>query len=165
MKRAYAAILAAFGAASLVAGMAAPAMAAPTGQEHFTIVFTHFGPDGDSGTAFVSGPVTGAGTGRASEGETFPASITVPQGTLSLLVTSGPDTSENAVPSACFVSFSGTDTLQVTGGTGVFTGAKGTGADTTRGALAFGRNADGSCNFDAGPVSGFVLVTGTVNLS
>jgi hypothetical protein len=165
MKKGYAAMLAALGAASLFVGMAAPAMAATTGQEHFRIVFTHFGPDGDSGTAFVSGPVTGAGTAQSGEGEMFPASITLPQGTLSLLVTSGPDTSEHAVPSACFVSFTGTDTLQVTGGTGVFTGAKGAGADTTRGALVFGRNADGSCNFDAGPVSGFILVTGTVTLS
>jgi hypothetical protein len=80
-------------------------------------------------------------------------------------VTSGPDTSENAIRSACFISFTGTDTLQVTGGTGAFAGATGAGSDTNRGALVFGRNADGSCNFDAGPVSGFILVTGTLNLS
>lgn len=150
-------ITAGLAAGAMVLGLAAPALAGPSSSnEHLILSFSSFSGGQLSGTVVASGAVSGVGTVVAGQGNVFPVTVTLPQGTLKLKVTSGPS---DEIPNlnTCSIAFTGTDTIKVTGGTGAFAGASGTGTDTNRGGLIFPRNPDGSCNFNADPKTGIVV--------
>lgn len=149
-----------------VGGMAGPALAAGAPRtENVTIIFT-FPASGPTltGRAIGTGAVTGVGTATSGEGDVFPVTIAFPQGTINAVVTSGPT---DARPNfkACVDSSSGTDTIQITGGTGAFAGASGSGTDTNQGVIVLPRNPNGTCNPDGAPVAGFIIVRAILNLT
>lgn len=153
-------VAAAIGAMTLVIG--SPASAAPTGTERFTFVATSFTSDTESGKAVASGPVAGVGTFSTGPGDVFELTVHLPQGDLSLLE-SNASVADHLDEVGCVLTFSGTDTFVVTGGTGAFSGATGSGTDAYRGRLVYPRNANRTCNLDANP-RGIVVVKSTVNL-
>ncbi len=159
-------MLAALATLTTVGGMAGPALAAGAPRtENVTIIFNFpaSGPN-ETGRAIGTGAVTGVGTATTGEGDVFPVTIAFPQGTINAIVTSGP-TDERPNFTACVNSFSGTDTIQITGGTGAFAGASGSGTDTNQGVIVAPRNPDGTCNPDGAPVAGFVIVRAVLNLT
>jgi hypothetical protein len=88
---------------------------------------TNFTPGAASGTVVATGPVTGQGTFTQTPGDVFEIIVDLPEGSLFLLFE---DTSR-AVDNnerGCVVQFSGTGTVVVTGGTGAFSGASGSGS-------------------------------------
>jgi hypothetical protein len=165
MKARRMAAVAALGAAMVLSGTtAAPAGAQTSGTERFTLTAT-FPQSGHTlrGKGTYTGLVNGNGTFTAGEGDHFGATLRTPKGSLHLDVTSGPS-NDRFNPGACLLSFAGTDTFDVVGGTGAFKGATGSGSDTTRGSLVFGRNKDGSCNLHA-PIGGAITVQGQVQVT
>ena len=143
-----------------VTAMAQAATAATNTNQRFLWVFTGPGP----GTAIATGLVNGVGTIQAGDDYPFPVTVSMPQGDLYLLGTI--DSVTNAVnPFSCVDHRSGADTYVVTGGTGAFAGATGTGHDVEDGYLVLPRNADGSCNLDADPVAGAFWLSVELNLT
>jgi len=156
----------AFGAALMLVGLSAPAGAGVVNQgpnEQLVFSFTSATATGFSGQATAIGVVNGSGSVTAGEGEVFPVVVKLPQGKLRLKVTSGPGT-ETPNFAACAVVFDGTDTIRVTGGTGVFAGATGSGSDTANGVFIFAKNGDGTCNFGAGPTRVVIIVQASLSL-
>jgi len=155
-----------FGAALMLVGLSAPAGAGPVNQgsnEQLVFSFTSATATGFSGEATAIGVVNGRGSVTAGEGEVFPAVVKLPQGKLKLRVTSGPGNETPNFATCAFV-FDGTDTIKVTGGTGVFAGATGSGSDTANGVFVFAKNGDGTCNFGAGPTRVVIIVRASLSL-
>lgn len=83
--------------------------------------------------------------------------VSLPQGSLSFTVISGSG-EEHGNLRACVVTFSSTDTIEVVGGTGLFSGASGTGVARSRGTAVGPRNPDGTCDPEGEHVSFFAVV-------
>ncbi len=161
-------VMAAVAATAMMAGLSSPAFGAQAaGPERLTFIlrFPQANALSQTGQVVASGPVSGVGTlTTGGGGETFPVTIVLPQGNLNLVVTSGP-TNDSFNQAACVATFTGTDTVQVTGGTGAFAGARGGGSDSSQGTVVLPRNPDGSCNTDGEPVAGVTIIRATINLS
>ena len=157
------AVTAALSTAAALVGVSAPASASTSGNERLLVVYT-FPSHSDTGKAIATGLVSGVGTVQGGGADPFTVTVSLSKGDLYFSGTSTSH-SENINPRSCVDRLSGTDSLQVTGGTGVFTGATGTGADAERAVLVAGRNSDGSCNLDAPPVEGTDLIHVTLNLT
>jgi len=138
----------------VIAAVAAPASAATSANQRFEFVFTAHSA---IGKAIGTGLVNGVGSVQASDvpedPSFFAVTVSLPQGDLYLLGTIVSVTND-LNPRTCVVHRSGTDTYTVTGGTGAFAAATGTGADTERGVVVLPKNPDGSCNLDANPIAG-----------
>jgi len=144
----------------LLLGSAAPAGAATTGAQTFTIYFG----DGGEGTVVARGPIQGAGTETeiANDGQGTGTDIAAfRNGTVEILhVDTGYTDSFNE--RACVARFSGTGNYTLVGGTGAYAGASGSGTYTYRGTFIGERTADG-CSED-GSVFTTVRATGTTTL-
>ncbi|MDQ3898272.1 MAG: hypothetical protein M3326_13680 [Actinomycetota bacterium] len=129
----------------LVVGLASPALAETGGGQDFFVVFA--GPPGSTGSVVATGAFTGAGTVVTPEGQPpagFPAVLTFPQGTLVLGI-SPTGNGFQFDPRSCVVSGPIFGTYQVTGGTGQFLGASGSGTFQGQVFALFGRDAQGEC--------------------
>ena len=144
-----------------ITAMAPAASAASNTNQRFVWLFT---AGSDGGKAIGTGLVNGVGTIRAGEGYPFPVTVSMPQGDLYLLGTID-SVSNDLDPTTCVDHRSGADTYEVTGGTGAFAGATGTGRDTENGYIVLPRNADGSCNLDGDPVGGAFWLRVDLNLA
>jgi hypothetical protein len=155
-------MVAAVVAMALLVVASAPASAAPVGTERLTLVTTNFTPGAASGTVVASGPVAGRGTFAQTPGDVFEIVVHLPQGSLFLLIE---DTSRtvNTNERACLVTFSGGGSVLVTGGTGEFAGASGTGTHFWRGSTGFPKNTDRTCNWNAAPRA-FIMTTAVLDL-
>jgi hypothetical protein len=156
-------MVAALVAMALLVVPSAPASAAPIGTERLTLMSTSFNPVAASGTVVATGPVNGRGTFAQTPGDVFEIVVDLPQGSLFLVIE---DTSRaiNTSQRACLVRFSGGGTVVVTGGTGAFSGASGSGSHSWGGHTAFPRNTDGTCNWGAAPRT-LVMTTAVLNLT
>ena len=156
-------MVAAIVAMALLVASSAPASAAPTGTERLTLTTTNFNPVAASGTVVATGPVSGKGTFAQTPGDVFEIVVDLPQGRLFLVVE---DTSRtvNTNERACLVTFNGGGSVVVTGGTGAFAGASGSGTHSWRGSTGFPKNADRTCNWNAAPRA-FIITTAVLNLT
>ncbi len=154
-------MLTALGAAMPLLFMAGPSEAATASRpQRFVVILT---PDSGIGRVIATGPITGVGTvsnGDAPDGQPFNSTFSLPGGDVFLTVTPTSNTF-NPDPRSCVASATGTDAFRITGGTGAFRGAIGSGNDTGRGTFVFARNPDGTCNLDAPPVAGVFIVQGS----
>lgn len=133
----------------VVAVLALPGTAsAKGGSQRFTLIFR----DGE-GTVVAAGPISGVGTIVEEEGGTessFPVTFVFPGGSVFLTV-SGVEESFDYDPVSCIVRFELVESYIITGGTGRYDGATGSGTFTGRAILVFPRDAHGNC---LGPESG-----------
>jgi len=147
---------------------AGPAAADPGANQRFTIISS--GSDVEApGRVIASGVINGVGTDiTLSESESggkdqfvFPG-----QGDLFLTRTDDPGGSNSFDVRSCVGRFSGSGTFQITGGTGRFVGASGSGTYTFRGTVV-ARTAQG-CAPEGTPPAFFVFVanaTATLHLA
>ncbi len=152
------------GATAMVVGLAGPASAV-TGSQRFTVLFS-----GETGKVFAAGVINGAGTdvelsstdnpdGSSSGVDQF----VFPQGTLTVTHFENPgEFSFN--PRSCVGRFSFTGTFTVTGGTGAYAGATGSGTDVGSGVFVAKRNPDGSCSEEEAFSNVVVRATGTLSV-
>lgn len=128
-----------------VAGTAGPATAA-TGTQEFTVV--KIGTN--TGTVVARGVITGAGREennrlQVPRGGPFQVEFTFPQGKVFQTITpvGAPEIEFN--PTTCVARVRIFDTTEITGGTGAYAGATGSGVANAVLTIIRGRNADGSC--------------------
>ncbi|MDQ6797158.1 MAG: hypothetical protein M3011_03870 [Actinomycetota bacterium] len=150
------------GAAMLV-GMAAPASAA-TNNQRFTIV-AKFSANGPTSCQVVAtGPIQGTGTCTIDEVSNIVTIIHVmlPNGTVDIRAKETKST-DQFNEAACVDTFTFTENFRITGGTGAYAGASGSGTDTGQGVFTAPRTPQG-CDENSG--SGFVVANaiGHVNL-
>ncbi len=139
------------GAVILLVGFPNAGLAQTAGPQDFLVVFA--GPPGSTGSVVATGTFTGRGTVVTPEGQRptpFPAVFTFPQGTLFQTI-SPTGNRLQFDPRSCVLSGPIFGTYQVTGGTGQFVGASGSGTFRGQVFVRFGRNAQGQC---VGPASG-----------
>ena len=153
------------GVTVLVGGLAGSASAV-TGSQRFTLTFT----GGDTGKVFAAGVLNASGTdiqlsstdnpdGSSSGVDRF----VFPQGTLTVTHFENPgEFSFN--PRSCVGRFSFTGTFTVTGGTGAYAGATGSGTDVGSGIFVVKRNPDGSCSEEEAFSNVVVRATGTLSV-
>lgn len=144
---------------------AGPASADPARSQRFTVIFS--GDEGAPGRVVASGVVNGVGTDvTVSEDEsTAVDEITFPgQGTLFVTINFDPGPEPSFDSRSCVSRFSGTGTLTVTGGTGRFVGASGTGAVSFKGIFVGRRTAQG-CSEEGGRSFVVAKVNGTLHLA
>jgi hypothetical protein len=145
---------------ALLIGMAAPAAAATTGAQRFTIVFVG---EGDQGTVVASGPVAGVGSEVQISGDDVTGTdvATFRNGTVNILHT---DTDFDGTfnDRTCIGRFSGSGDYTFVSGTGAYAGVSGSGTYTYRGTF-FGHPTATGCSED-GLVVNTVRATGTTTL-
>lgn len=157
MKRIVAMVLA-LGVA--VFGLGAPA-SAETSNQRFRLVFR-----GDESTVVAAGPIRGIGSVVDQEGgseSSFSVAFVLPDGTVFLTVTTVEE-SFDFDPVACVVRVRLVEDFEITGGTGRYRGATGSGRFTGHGMVILQRDADGSClspESGAEPVVSVSVLKGT----
>ncbi len=153
----------------LLVGLPSLASAQLAGTQDFLVVFA--GPPGSAGTVVGTGVITGAGTVVTPQGQPptpFPVVLTFPQGNLFLTITpTGNNLQFNS--QTCLLSGPIFGTYQVTGGSGEFVGASGSGTFQGLVFALFGRNAQGQCIDPASgqaPIFAIQVIRnpGTINL-
>lgn len=144
---------------ALLAGLAGPASATTAGAQRFTVVFA--GPDGQAGRVVATGVVYGLGTNPASVGD---QELIFPTGTL-LLSTDFTGGSGSFDPLTCIGRGSTTGTFVVTGGTGRFAHATGTGTFTGSGLTIARRLPGGGCSDTDVNRYSIVDIRGTIALA
>jgi len=127
-------------------GSPGPALAATSGPQTFTVV--KIGTD--TGTVVARGVITGAGREennrlQVPRGAPFQVEFTFPQGKLFQTITPVGPPEVDFNPTTCIARITIFDTTEITGGTGAYAGASGSGVATARRTVIRGRNADGSC--------------------
>ena len=137
------------------------ASAAPSGTQRLTLTTTNFTPGAASGRVVATGTVNGLGTFTQTPGDVFEIVVDLPEGSLFLLVE---DTTRTVDTTACVVHFSGGGNVLVTGGTGAFSGASGSGTHSWRGSTGFPKNADGTCDYSAAPRA-FIIASAVLDLT
>jgi len=149
-------------AAATLVGMAGPASAA-AGNQRFTIV-ARFAETGNTACRIVAvGPIRGTGTctvDQVSETVTI-LHVTLPGGTVDLKLKEF-QSSDDINEQACIDNFTFKETLKVTGGTGAYANASGSGTDTGSGIFAVDRKPGGGCDESHG--HGAVVVNATANV-
>jgi hypothetical protein len=143
---------------ALVAGLAGPASAA-AGAERFTVVFA--GPDGQAGRVVATGVFNGLGSNPASVGD---QELIFPAGTL-LLSTEFTGGSGGFDPVTCIGRGSSNGTFVVTGGSGRFAHASGSGTFSGSGLTIARRLAGGGCSETDVNRYSVVEITGTIALA
>lgn len=144
---------------ALIAGLASPASATTTGAQRFTVIFA--GPEGQAGQVVATGVVNGLGSNPASVGD---QELIFPTGTL-LLSTEFTGGSGGFDPLSCVGRGSSNGTFVVTGGTGRFAHASGSGTFTGRGLTIARRLAGGGCSETDVNRYSVVEITGTIALA
>ncbi len=148
---------------------AGPAAADAPANQRFTATFTSTGGSQPPVRVIASGLINAVGTdvtvtsdGDAGSTEMF---VFPGQGTLFVTVTNNPGGSQTFDPRSCVSRFSGTQTLNITGGTGRFVGASGTLMGTERGTFVAQRTAQGCSQDEAPRAATFIAsATGTLHL-
>jgi hypothetical protein len=174
MKRKMSWALLAGGIALIASAAAAPAAAATSGSETFkgTIVTS-----GVSGTRTVITSVVIAkgafsGVGRIVEVPNLPTDpdnvsrddLVFASGSMHL-VSTNLDVNVSVNPRSCVATATIQQTGEITGGTGQFAHATGSGTGTVSGPAVLARNPDGSCNFEHVPLHEVDMFTSTGTLS
>jgi hypothetical protein len=151
-----------------VAGTPGPA-SAETGPQQFRVV--KIGTD--TGTVVARGVITAAGREENNRlqvmppGGPFQVWFSFPQGDLVQTISPVGAPQIDFNPTTCVRHVILQDTTEVTGGTGAYAGAHGSGVATAKLTVIGGRNADGSCADAASPpifAMSQVNATGTLNL-
>lgn len=130
-------------------GFAGPASAQTTGRQ--TFVLSQVG-DQPEATVFAAGPIRGVGTDIVvneefdDEAGTFVSEDVLRFRGGDVFVTFTGEAVFEFDPVRCIGRLSGTATYEITGGTGRYTGASGSGSGTFRGTFVGGRNPDGTCS-------------------
>lgn len=148
-----------------VLAWAGPAAAYPAGNQRFTVIFS--GAEEAPGRVVASGVVNGVGTDVtvSQDDSTTVDEITFPgQGTLFVTINFDPGPEPSFDSRSCVSRFSGTGTLTVTGGTGRFVGASGTGSVSLKGIFVGRRTAQG-CSEEGGRSFVVATVNGTLHLA
>lgn len=132
---------------------------AATGSQRFTVVFA--GPEGQPGRVLAAGVITGTGSNPASEGD---QALILPEGTL-FLSTEFTGGSGGFDPVSCVGRGTSSGTFVVTGGTGRFANASGSGTFSGSGLTIARRLPGGGCSETDVNRYGVVRITGTITLS
>ncbi len=149
-----------------VAGTPGPATAA-TGPQDFTVV--KIGTN--TGTVVARGVITGAGREennrlQVPRGAPFQVEFTFPQGRVYQTITPVGAPQIDFNPTTCVARVKIFDTTEITGGTGAYAGATGSGVANAELTIIRGRNADGSCmDATAAPIFEMSRVKATGTLS
>jgi hypothetical protein len=144
---------------ALVAALASPAAATAGGAQRFTVVFA--GPDGQAGRVVATGVFNGLGSNPASVGD---QELIFPAGTL-LLSTEFTGGSGSFDPLSCIGRGSSTGTFVVTGGSGQFAHASGSGTFTGSGVTIARRLGGGGCSETEVNRYSVVSITGSIALA
>jgi hypothetical protein len=144
-------LAAAIGALAL-AGAPGAAVAETTGPQNFTVI--KIGTN--TGTVIARGVITGAGAEendrlQQPRGAPFHVEFTFPDGKLFQTITPVGPPKVEFNPVTCVAKISIFDTTLVTGGTGAYAGATGSGTANATLTVIRGRNADGSCLPETSP--------------
>ena len=136
---------AAVGALALASAQS-PAVAATTGAQEFIVV--KIGTN--TGTVVGRGVITGAGTEENNRlqqprGAPFQVEFTFPDGKLFHTITPVGAPRVEFNPVTCVARIYIFDTTEVTGGTGAYAGATGTGTANAKLTVIRGRDAEGNC--------------------
>ncbi|MDQ3641156.1 MAG: hypothetical protein M3450_06760 [Actinomycetota bacterium] len=128
-----------------LAGTPGPAVA-DTGPQEFTVV--KIGTN--TGTVVARGVITAAGREennrlQVPRGAPFQVHFSFPQGDLFQTITPVGAPQVDFNPTTCMTRVTIFDTTEITGGTGAYAGATGSGVATAKLTIIRGRNADGSC--------------------
>jgi hypothetical protein len=146
---------------ALLVGMAAPAAAATTGAQTFTFVYIG---NGDTATVAGAGPIQGSGGSVVltddGQGNGIDK-VTFKKGTF-FVDHQDTSTTRSFNEKTCIARFSGTGTYTLSGDTGAYAGATGSGTYSYRGTFFGTRTATG-CS-DNGTVITVVKATGTTTL-
>ena len=138
-------------------GLPAPAWA-QQGNQRFIATSTI--PGGNTGTVVATGPITGVGTFVLPEGQgpgPLPAQFIFDDGTLFVTIVPNPPAIDFN-PQTCVVLIRTSGTFQVTGGTGRFSGATGSGTFAGRAFVLLARGPQGECNPEDEPQFFFGIV-------
>ncbi len=147
--------------AFLIMGLGSPAAAQTAGNQRF-IVFGSGSGDQESFTVVAIGPITGFGTFEETEDEDF-VRFRFPQGTITLFSPTEDETG-NFDERSCTGSFTFTGPVTITGATGAFTGAQGTGTVHGQGYFVGERTATG-CSEDEDSGFFFLYADVTANVT
>lgn len=150
-----------------VAGTPGPAVAETGGQE-FRVV--KIGTD--TGTVVARGVITGGGREENNRldvprGAPFQVQFSFPRGEVFQTITPVGAPVVDFDPNSCLSHITLQDTTEITGGTGAYADASGTGVATAHLTTIRGRNADGSCLPPTAPPifeMSRVVATGTISV-
>ncbi|HEX7276637.1 MAG TPA: hypothetical protein VF244_04620 [Acidimicrobiales bacterium] len=145
---------------ALLLGVTAPATAATTGAQSFTIYFI----DDAAGTVVAKGPVAGTGTETeiSNDGEGTGIDLAVfKNGSVKILHTET-DFSDSFNESTCVGRFRGEGDYTLISGTGAYKGVSGSGTFSYKGTFFASRTADG-CSEDGTSIV-IVKASGTTTL-
>ncbi len=125
-------------------------------------------PTASTGRVIATGPITGLGT-FVLEGqgpEPFAGRFILPGGTVFVMVAPDPS-STNFDQRACLLRLTTSATIDITGGTGAYSGTSGEGRSAGRAVVRFSRDARGQCQLQEKPVffTGVVEITANVGTS
>lgn len=143
---------------------AASASAATSTNQRF-IVIQHGANNADRCTVVAIGPIHGAGTCTTSDGATDSETLVhlaLPSGTVEL-DSQTTDGSDVFTEQACVDRFRFSGTYTLDGGTGAFTGARGSGSLAGKG-LDIAKKTAAGCDFDQARLSLVVRLNGTTAL-
>ncbi len=127
------------------------ASAQTTGRQTFVLIQVGDQPEA---TVYAAGPIRGTGRDIVvneefdDEAGTFVSEDVLRFRDGDVFVTFTGQAELDFNPDTCVGKFSGTVTYEITGGTGRYTGASGSGSGTFRGLFVAGRNPDGTCSED-----------------
>jgi len=155
-------IIGALMGAAMLVWMAGPASAA-TDNQRFTIS-ARFAGDTNRCKVVASGPIQGTGTCTVDDtSETVTViHLMLPKGTVEITATEV-QSSDQFNEAACVDRFSFRETFEITGGTGAYAGANGSGTDTGNGVFTAKRTPQG-CDGNQGRGVVAAHLTGHVSL-
>jgi hypothetical protein len=145
------------GATIALAGWAIPASAATTGTQRFTFIVRD-SASGESCTVIATGPISGAGTcvlEDVSE-EVTVVHVTLPGGRFDFTATSV-DEQDDFNEQACIFRFTANESFEISGVSGAYATATGSGSDTIRGTF-FGCSEETASGFIVARATGTVTV-------
>lgn len=156
-------------AVGLLAGHSGVASAEPAGDQSFRLIF-RADPSQEPGMVVAHGPIRGVGEVRVTPAPpgatfTFTSSYEFDEGTLFVEVTTLDGSFEPDLKS-CTARLTSTSQVEITGGTGSFEGASGTGTASSRGLLIGQRGPKGACLlFQQPPARGIEMATVSTSLA
>ena len=149
---------------AIMVGLSDPAAAQTIDDQRFRLIFRG-DPAQVPGMVVAQGPITGVGAVHVTGGSatSFTVRYDLPDGNLFLTVS---PTSQNFEPNptSCSARITSTATVLITGGTGSFSGASGTGSATSRARVMWPRERGECLIFQGPPIRGIELVKVTVDM-
>lgn len=143
-------------------GLPAPAWAQQGNQRFVGISRV---PGAPTGTVYASGPISGVGTFVFPQGPgALAGQLIFEDGTVFMTIVPNPSVIDSN-PQACLVRVGLSGTSQITGGTGQYVGATGSGTYTGRALVLLARGPGGECLQEAEPRTSIGVVKHTANVS